>query len=347
MPPSSAAHPDAGEWCAGSRWGGVRYLIGQFRRIRVTSEPACHNARVTAHPAGYPPPRPQYAPVPAPWRPPRWIPGFLASAAFILAAGATVWGSFEKIQTYRDEVPRGTGGNQVFGYTLYWWKLDQTGPAAAQGTSSSTGVLLAVSAGVLAIAAFLGASAFANRKAGIVSATRVSAALGVGLLTGAVSVRLLDALRALSTVNDRNVIQGETLTFQIGLGVWLPGGAAVLALVGAILTWTRPKGTRVEPDTPRMGVPMPYPPQFPTPQYGAPPPQQVGHYQPYQTPPQGLPKSYSQPQPPYPQAQPVYPQQPAPAPAAQAVEAPTPAPPDPEPPAEEARPGEQADSPGN
>jgi hypothetical protein len=274
------------------------------------------------------------------------MPGFLASAAFILAAGAAVWGSFEKIQTYRNEFPRSGGDNQVFGYTLYWWKIDQTGQADL-GTSSSTGVLLAVSAGLLAIAAFLAASAFANRKAGIVSATRVSAALGVGLLAGAVAVRLMDGLQALSEVNARDVGPGETLTFQIGLGVWLPGGAAVLALVGAVLTWTRPKGTRVEPDTPRMGIPTPYPPQFPTPQYGGPPQQHGGHYQPYQTPPQGLPKSYSQPQPAYPQAQPVYPQPPAPAPADHTAEAPAPAPPDPEPAAEEPRADEQADSSGN
>jgi hypothetical protein len=230
-------------------------------------------------------------PAPFPARPPaRWTAGLLAALTFLIAAGATIWGSFEKIQTYRDEFPNPSGGNSVIGYTLYWWKLDEVDPRPLRSTPSFPpyGLLLAVSAGLLVLGAVLAFAAFANRRPGLVTATRVGSALGVGLLAGAVSVRLMDGLQALSEANAREPEAGETITFRIGLGIWLPGGAAALGLIGLILILTRARtaGARVEPDTPRLGIPMPYggqPYQQPyqaAPQPGAPQPATPQPYQP-------------------------------------------------------------------
>jgi hypothetical protein len=135
---------------------------------------------------------------------------------------------------------------------LTWWKLDQVNMRPDEGTLPPYGALPAAAAGLLVIAAVLALTAFGSGRSGA-----VSAALGTELLAGATAVALLDGLHALSQVNAQEAEPQETITFELGLGVWLPGGAVVVALVGLILALTRPKAARVEPATPPMGFMAP------------------------------------------------------------------------------------------
>jgi outer membrane biosynthesis protein TonB len=171
------------------------------------------------------------------------------------------------------------------------------------------------------------------------------AALGIGLLAGVVTVRLMDALNALSDFNDLDIDRGESSSFQIGLGIWLPVGAAAVALLGLVFALTRPKTAwvRTEPDTPRMGVPMPYGYQ----QYQQQQPQQYYPQAPQQQhPPQQQQAPTGPPTPPQ-QAAPTPPQSATPAPqppTAEPQQQPPPEPPREQAPAEEPKPGDQPEN---
>jgi hypothetical protein len=271
---------------------------------------------VTTPPGGYPASQPQYAQPapqyltpqpyprqPAPPRAQRWVPGLLAAFLFLIAAGAAVWGSFEKLQNFRSE----RAGREAATYMLTWWKLDQVNMRPDDAALPPYGALPAAAAGLLVIAAVLALTAFGSGRSGAVSATRVSAALGAGLLAGATAVALLDGLHALDQVNAQEAEPQETITFELGLGVWLPAGAVVVALIGLALALTRPKSARVEPATPPMGFLVPR---------GAPSPFQPGpaHAQPqvhpaYQHPQQTYqpPEPPRQPEPPQPAESPAEP----------------------------------------
>ncbi len=165
----------------------------------------------------------------------RWTPGWLAGSGFIVATAATVWGSLEKIQTYRDELP----GTSVYRVTATWWELRVEGAAVEPTPYPPYGVLLAVAAGLIMVAAIL---AFASDR--LMTATRISAALGVGLLAGVTGVRLMDGLQGVSQTNNRAVGEGHTVEFVIGLGVWLPAAAAVIGLLGlVVLLVAKPRNT--------------------------------------------------------------------------------------------------------
>jgi hypothetical protein len=258
---------------------------------------------VTSPPQGYPQHYPA-PPRPAPRGPvgPRWTAGLLAALALLIAAAGAVWGSFEKIQSYRHTYPTGT---PEYRYEATWWRFDESGPSASlpRDWFPPYGVLLAIGAGLLVIAAILALTAFSRRRPGLVTGARVSAALGVGLLAGAVAIRLLDALQTLDQVNAEKLEPGESTDFSIGLGIYLPAGAVALGIVALLLTLSRGRAGRVEPDTPRMGFAMPYQPQ---------------QYQPYQQQPVSQPVPAQQ----QPASQP-FPAQQAPAqqPASQPVEA--------------------------
>src|ERR1700716_3688706 len=91
-----------------------------------------HNAAVTGPPQGYPQ---QYAapPRPGPPRPvsPRWTAGLLAMFAFLIAAGASIWGTFENLQSYRPPYAQPVNGATEYRYELTWWKDTESGPSAA------------------------------------------------------------------------------------------------------------------------------------------------------------------------------------------------------------------------
>lgn len=145
----------------------------------------------------------------------------------VIAVGLTAWGALEKIQTFRHELPNEAG---EYSYTLTWWAIHESGVGAGRVSAYPPyGVLLAVAGGLLLIAAVLAGS-------GLGTWTRICAALGVGLLAGAVSVRLMDALQGISQINAQEVVAGESAEFTVGLGIYLPAGAVIMGLIGVFLT---------------------------------------------------------------------------------------------------------------
>lgn len=184
--------------------------------------------------------------------------------AFLIAAAAAVWGSFGKIQDYVHKYAASNGGAaREYRYTMTWWKLDESGPSAGlpRNWFPPYGVLVAIGAGLLVFAGILALAAFAGRRSGLVTGARVSAAAGVGLMAGLAAIRLMDALQVLDQVNAEELQPGDSTEFEMGLGVYLPGGAVAMGLIGLGLMIPKGRAGRVEPDTPRMGIPMPYPQQ--------------------------------------------------------------------------------------
>jgi hypothetical protein len=227
--------------------------------------------------------------------------------AFIIAAGAAIWGTFEKIQSYVHKYPEPVGGANEYRFSMTWWAQDESGPSGGlpRHWFPPYGALVAIGGGLIVVAAILALSAFSGRRAGLVTGARVSAALGAGLLAGVAAIRLLDSLQTLDQINGEDLQPGESTDFHMGLGIYLPGGAAVLALVGLALMINRGRAGRVEPDTPRMGIPMPYPAQ----QYQPNVQQPVSQPFPAQPPPASQPFPAQQP----PASQPFPAQQPVPA----------------------------------
>jgi hypothetical protein len=149
----------------------------------------------------------------------------MAGAGFIVATAATVWGSLEKIQTYSDELP----GTSLYRVTVTWWELQVEGTPVAASPYPPYGVLLAVAAGVLLVAAVL---AITGER--LATAAMVVSALGIGLLAGVTGIRLMDGLQGVSQTNDRPVDVGHVVEFGIGLGIWLPAGAVLVGLLGLV-----------------------------------------------------------------------------------------------------------------
>ncbi len=166
----------------------------------------------------------------------------LACTGFIVAAGATVWGSLEKIQTYSDELP----GTSVYSVTVTWWELRIEGAPVQPTPYPPYGGLLAAAAGLLVVAAVL---AFTGDR--VIAAARITSALGIGLLAGAVGIRLMDGLQGVSQTNDRAVAEGHVVEFVIGLGIWLPAGAALIGLLGLVLLRAANRRNTPRPDTDR------------------------------------------------------------------------------------------------
>jgi hypothetical protein len=292
------------QWCSGSQRGEVRYLIGQYHQGEDRSGSGWHNAPVTVPPAGYQPGPPQpyppayqapYQPVPARPRRALWVGGLLAGVLFLFAAALMVWGSFERIESFsqsRDGEPRESWST--------WWE-STTIRGSTEDDYPSFGIILVVAAAAMLLAAVLVLTVLRSRRPGPVTGARIGSALSAGLAAGAVLILLMQGLAFLDTFDDLGVDEGQSISFDLGLGIWLPGAAVVLGLIGLALTLTgrRLSMGRMEPETPRFGVPMPY---------GAPPP---GYQQPGQ----------------FPMSQPFPAQQPAsqPFPAQQPVSQPIPA----------------------
>jgi hypothetical protein len=182
--------------------------------------------------------------------------------AFLIAAGVAIWGTFEKLTTFKhgfnSSSPAGVVRETVSSST--WWKFDVTPGPPPSGWFPPYGMLPAIGAGLLVVGAILALTTFAGRRSGLVTAIRVSAGVGIGVVAGAVSIRLLDALAALDRINSDPLEPGESVDFKLGLGIYLPGGAALVGLIGLLLTLNRGRTARIEPATPRIGFPMPYQP---------------------------------------------------------------------------------------
>ncbi len=181
--------------------------------------------------------------------------------AFLIAAGVAIWGTFEKLTTFKHGFTASSpGGARETISSSTWWKFDVSPGPPPSGWFPPYGMLPAIGAGLLVVGAILALTTFGGRRSGLVTAIRVSAGLGIGVVAGVVSVRLLDALSALDRINHDTLEPGESVDFKIGLGIYLPGAAVAAGLIGLLLTLNRGRAARIEPDTPRIGFPMPYQP---------------------------------------------------------------------------------------
>src|SRR5689334_11453158 len=171
-------------------------------------------------------------------QPSRWIGGLLAMVAFLASAGLAVWGTFEKVSTYTSD-RRGTDGPAShYSASITWWDYQQTGESLARRHAFPPfGVIPALAAGLLVIGAVLVLTAVASgRGLGPLNAGRFAATLGVGVLAGTAALRLMDTLDNLAELNTQELQPGESFSFEVGLGLYLPGGAVLVGLLGLLLT---------------------------------------------------------------------------------------------------------------
>lgn len=174
----------------------------------------------------------------------------VAGLFWLAAAGLAVWATFTPFYRFTQDV----GNGRIFEYAPSGWSWNLR---ASEDLGVSLGppalyvIPLAVAAGVLLLAAVVAVTkSAAMRSAGL---------LGTGLLVGAMSMILVEAL-ANQAASDPPEIVRET-----ELGTWLLVGAAALAVLGTGFALARAASAgrptawpaRVEPETPRFGVPMP------------------------------------------------------------------------------------------
>jgi hypothetical protein len=180
-----------------------------------------------------------------------------AGIALVAAAGLAVGGSFPNLDraTEQELTDSGAPGNvisttvtspwyyrqEIHGSTPFSFHLTQF-----FGVGISLGALLAVLCGVLLLIG-IGRTSAGLRGWGLASATLLFGAL---LTTG---MSVVDDLQA----DSAETTAARTTTF--GLGFWLLLGAAVVTLVAAALLLPARRAQRVEPDTPRYGIPAPAP----------------------------------------------------------------------------------------
>ena len=191
----------------------------------------------------FPPPHPQV--LPAYVQPPRRsVLPLLAGLFGMIAAGLTLGGSFAPVR----EVESGDSG-----YVIKWWGVDR--PDFAADTDTLAGLTLVLATVLLAVGAVL---AFTR----VTAAARLFLALGLGSLAGTVLLQLIYTLDDLNMWNDVPLEPGQSIKFAAGWGLWLPLAGLVFGVVAVVLAF-RGGPVRVEPNTPRMGFPMPYGPPVP------------------------------------------------------------------------------------
>ncbi len=220
---------------------------------------------VTQPAPGYPQP---YPPLPPPMMrattPPQRQRGgglttLFAGLLAVVAAGLAVGGSFWPVTTYRNELP-GEGSANVFEHTIGWWTFTEEGTSnAGLEVGYISGLVLVLAAALLLAAAAFAFAAARARSGGVRTAARSLLAAGAGLLTGIMLMRLMSVIDTMGNYNARELAPGEALDFRADLGLYVPLGGVLAAIIAAVLghVGQGPAG-RVEPNTPRMGFPAPY-----------------------------------------------------------------------------------------
>lgn len=197
------------------------------------------------------------------------IPGgdIAAGVALVIAAGLAVGGSFFDLDHATERVLGDNGGaGQVISTTAssaWYYRQEIHGSAPFTfhltqffGVGLALGALLAVLTGALLLIG-VGRSSTRLRGWGLAAATLL---FGTLLTT------------AMSAVNDLQADSAETQATRhtaFGLGFWLLLGAGLVTVAAAaLLVFGRPQ--RVEPVTPRYGIPAQPAPSGPQPGYHAP-----------------------------------------------------------------------------
>lgn len=181
--------------------------------------------------------------------PPAAIPRRTAGLLWAAAAALTVAATFVPFYRYT----YGQADQKIYEYALSGWSwnlhVENTGARVDFGPPTLYGIPLTICAVVLTLAAVGAFAGLSVKSIGL---------LATGLLVGAVSIVFVEALA--NSAAERGQITTET-----ALGTWLLLGAAGLAVVGAVVGAVvvprrRPEAwpPRVEPDTPRFGIPAAY-----------------------------------------------------------------------------------------
>lgn len=175
--------------------------------------------------------------------PPPAVPRWTAGLFWAVAAALTVAATFVPFYRYTYSRP----DQKIYEYALSGWSwnlhVEDTGAIIDFGPPTLYGIPLTICALVLMIAAIGAFAGLGVRSIGL---------LGTGLLVGAVSIVFVEALA--NSAAERGQITTET-----AVGTWFLLGAAGLAVVGAVLIPRRQvTPPRVEPDTPRFGIPTAY-----------------------------------------------------------------------------------------
>lgn len=189
-----------------------------------------------------------------------WLAGTLAAVAFIGAAGLVLGGTFADLYHY-EYSSDATKDTFDFGW---WSSSDEDGPLPEDDGTTVWGIGAAGATALLLLSAvFAFVAGLGSRPTRTsTTVTRVSGSLGAGVAAGVITTVALFVFNTFDSVESQGVEAGERVTFSVGLGVWLPLAGTVVALAGVVLALLPQPGGgmpgRVEPETPRMGVPMPY-----------------------------------------------------------------------------------------
>ncbi len=212
--------------------------------------------------------------VAAPPKPPRGgTTSLIAGILSLVVAGLAIGGSFGPITKNRSEFAFDGPDSEptVYAGTRTWWEYNDAGSTdPSESASYLAGLALVFAAALLVLGAGYAFAASRSRTSGLITASRSLIVAGASVTAGAVLLVLFDVLDQMSSYNDRELSEGESIEFTAGLGLYLPLGGVVVGIVAVVLAHVgqRPRVARVEPNTPRMGFAQPYggmPPGYPQP----------------------------------------------------------------------------------
>lgn len=188
----------------------------------------------------------------------------LGSIAAVLAAGLAVAGLFFPIHRLSNTIG---DGDQDFAYDLTWWGLNANEDSLAGLVANSTlaGLTLVAAAVLLVLGAVFVFLSGKSVRPGVRTAGRSLVSAGAAMLAGIAALQLIYSLGDMASWNEDTLEPGETITFQVDLGLYLPFGGVLLAIVATVLAHRGLRAARREPATPPMGIRMPR-------QYGGPGP---------------------------------------------------------------------------
>ncbi|MFL6123301.1 hypothetical protein [Actinophytocola sp.] len=207
-------------------------------------------------------PLPPLMGVAAPPKPSRGgLTSLIAGTLALVTAGLAIGGSFAPITTFHDSFADGDFSGTEVNSDLSWWGVNGVARVAPFDEGGKLfGLSLVLVATLLVLGAAFAFVASRTRAPGPTTGGRSLITAGVGVLAGVVVLQSLLVLEEASAYNDRELEPGESLRFTPGLGLVLPLCALAIGVVAVVLAHVgqRPRESRLEPSTPRMGFPAPY-----------------------------------------------------------------------------------------
>jgi hypothetical protein len=213
---------------------------------------------------GEPVGEPQPEPVEPVERKPAGRAGMIGALLCLVAAVLTMIGMFQDLV-----VARNFGGPQGLTYRITLWDARVVADGAAESAVEGgappvpqNGVPLLFAVALLLAAALLGMLNRGRRAGRISRVSGLTAVVAATFLTAAVAMVIMQALWWMDILGPVSVDPREGVDVQNAVGVgpalWTLIVGVALAIAAAVLTWRqpRPEPERVEPETPRMGIPV-------------------------------------------------------------------------------------------